>query len=427
MENLLSILIEEFRESLADTVESVEREIQFPNTPKMINVAIGIRRSGKTYFVYQKVRELVSQGISLDQIFFINFEDDRLLPMNRKQLSQLLETFYTLYPKNHALECYLFLDEIQNVEDWPLVIRRFYDSKKVQIFLTGSSAKLLSKEIATSLRGRSITTEVWPYSFQEYWKAQFIEHPKLPIGKKKLDQFYQHFREYFSIGGFPAVQYLHENERRTVLQSYVDTVIFRDIIERYKIANTSLIKYLIKTLIKNVASPFSVHKFYKDIKSQGFKVSKDTIYQYMEYIEDAFLAFSIPIFSESLRKTQMNPKKIYIVDNGLICANRIGISDTLGNLFENHIYLDLRRQGKKVWYYQTEDGYEIDFVTKNPNGSFEMIQVVWDISDPKTIKREKRALQQAEKELGIKGKILTPQDYIIKYLKYTSRDSRIGF
>lgn len=422
MERLLSILLEEFHESLPDTAESVERELEFPSASKMINVAIGIRRSGKTYLIYQKIRHLVSQGISLDQILFINFEDDRLLPMHQKELSQLLEAFYSLYPQNHDRECYLFLDEIQNVDDWPLVIRRFYDSKKVQIFLTGSSAKLLSKEISTSLRGRSITTEVWPYSFREYWKAQAIEYPKTPIGKKTIDQFYQHFRNYFSIGGFPAVQYLHENERRTVLQSYIDTVVFRDIIERYKITNISLIKYLIKILIKNVASPFSVHKFYKDIKSQGFKISKDTVYQYMDYIEDAFLSFSVPIFSESLRKMQMNPKKIYVADNGLIYANRIGISDTLGSLFENQIYLDLRRQGKEVWYYLTEDGYEIDFVVKNPDGSFELLQVVWDISDSKTFEREKRALKQAEKELGIKGKILTSQDYIIEYLEQSIVD-----
>ncbi|NGX35943.1 MAG: hypothetical protein K1000chlam1_00779, partial [Candidatus Anoxychlamydiales bacterium] len=365
MKKMLSILLEEFKENLPDTYDSVERKIQFSNIPKMINVAIGMRRSGKTYLIYQKIRELISQGISLDQILFINFEDDRLLPMKQKELSELLENFYTLYPQNHDKKCYFFLDEIQNVDGWPLVIRRFYDSKKVQIFLTGSSAKLLSKEIATSLRGRSISTEVWPYSFQEYCEAHNIKRPKPPIGKKIIDQFNMHFNNYFSIGGFPAIQHLHENERRTILQGYINTVIFRDIIERYKITNTVLIKYLIKTLIKNVAQPFAVHKFYNDIKSQGYKISKDTIYQYMEYIEDAFLIFSVPIFSESLRKTQLNPKRIYVNDNGLVCANRLSISQQLGSLFENQIYLDLRRQNKKVKYYITQDGYEIDFVVEN--------------------------------------------------------------
>ncbi|SCA63727.1 Uncharacterized protein MJ1544 [Chlamydiales bacterium SCGC AG-110-M15] len=417
MEKILSILLEEFSEALPGTTGSIQRELDFPDVPGMINVAIGIRRSGKTYLIYQKIRELVKAGISLERILFVNFEDDRLLPMDQKELGRLLDAFYTLYPKNHDRECYLFLDEIQNVEGWPLVIRRFFDSKKVRIYLTGSSAKLLSKEISTSLRGRSIATEVWPYSFQEYWGAQKIDTPNPPFGKKKLDQFYQHFLDYFKVGGFPTVQRLNTNERRTVLQSHVDTVIFRDIIERYKVANSSLVKYLIKTLIKNVASPFTVHKFYKDIKSQGFKVSKDTVYQYLDYLEDAFLILTVPLFTESVRKMQVNPKKIYIVDNGLVCAQRLGISLKLGNLFENQVYLDLRRQGKKVRYFLTKEGYEIDFVVEGQDGSIELLQVVWDVGDPRTLEREKRALEHAEKELGIKGRIVTPQDYISDSLK----------
>ena len=124
-----------------------------------------------------------------------------------------------------------------------------------------------------------------------------------------------------------------------------------------------------------------------------------------------------PIFSESIRKIQVNPKKIYIVDNGLVRANKLSLSLQFGNLFENQIYLDLKRSGKKVSYYLTKDNYEIDFVVENLDGSLELIQVVWDISDKKTLDREKRALLQAEKELGIKGRIITPQDYILDCLK----------
>ncbi|NGX57958.1 MAG: hypothetical protein K940chlam3_00859 [Chlamydiae bacterium] len=417
MEAILTILLEEFFDQLPGKADSVKREMEFPDVPGMINVAIGVRRSGKTYLIYQKIRELLGRGVSREQILFINFEDDRLLPMSQKQLVGLLETFYTLYPENHDRECYLFLDEIQNVDGWPLVVRRFFDTKNVRIYLTGSSAKLLSKEISTSLRGRSISTDVWPYSFREYWEAQGISRARPPIGKKKLDQFYQHLCRYFSIGGFPAIQALHENERRTVLQSYVDAVIFRDVVERYKITNTSLIKYLIKTLIKNVATPFTANKFYRDAKSQGMEIAKDTVYEYLDYIEDAFLIFKVPIFSESIRKMQVNPKKIYIVDNGLVCANRLGISLKMGHLFENQVYLDLRRQGKKIHYYKTEEGYEIDFVAENREGAQELIQVVWDVSDAKTLEREERALLHAERELGIKGRILTPRDYLIESIR----------
>ncbi len=416
MEKILATLIQEFRGQLPSAEESVKRDFKFPDVPDLIRVAIGIRRCGKTYLMYQKIRELIEVGVPLDQILFLNFEDDRLLPMDQKTLGKLLDTFYQLYPENHDRQCYLFLDEIQNVEGWQRVVRRFYDSKKVQIFLTGSSAKLLSKEIATSLRGRSISSEIWPYDFGEYCIAHGISYPSPPHGKKNLDLFYKHYCRFLSVGGFPAVQHLHDNERRTVLQSYVEAVVFRDIVERYKISNIQVIKYLIKTLIKNVATPFSVSKFYHDLKSQGVKVGKDTIYQYLEYLEDAFLAFRVPIFSESLRKSQLNPKKIYIADNGLVTSGRLGISLKLGNLFENQVYLDLRRKGKQVYYYKTQEGFEIDFVVKDQEGHFEMQQIVWDISDERTLEREERALKSAEKELGIKGKLITPQEKILEFL-----------
>ncbi len=417
MDHLLSILLEEFSDQLPDTEDSVKRKEIFPDVDKMINVAIGMRRSGKTYLLYQKIRDLLAQGVHLEQILFINFEDDRLLPMSQKELGALLDMFYTLYPQNHDRKCYFFLDEIQNVEGWPRVIRRFYDSKKVKIFLTGSSAKLLSKEISTSLRGRSIATEVWPYSFQEYWEAHDIHKPKSLIGKKILDQFYHHFEEYLVIGGFPAIQYLYENERRTILQNYISTVIFRDIIERHKITNIALVKYLIKFLIKNISSLFAVNKFYNDVKSQGIKVGKDTIYQYLEYIEDAFLIFSVPLFTESVRKMQLNPKKIYAVDSGLIYANRLDISHNFGCLFENLVFLDLKRQGAKIYYYRTKEGFEIDFLVEHQNGSMELLQVVWDINDPSTKEREERALKSAMKELGIPGRMITPQSYLSDCLR----------
>ncbi len=408
MKETLKVLLEEFKGQLPATADSIRRENNFPNVPGMINVAIGMRRVGKTYLIYQQIRDLLDEGVSIEQILFVNFEDDRLLPMTQKELASILDAFYSLHPENHDRQCYLFLDEIQNVEGWALVVRRFFDSKNVRIFLTGSSAKLLSKEIATSLRGRSYTTEVWPYSFKEYASVHQISIPESPMGNKAKDRLHQEYCTYFNIGGFPAVQHLHDNQRRTVLQSYIESVIFRDIIERYKITNVQLIKYLIKTLIKNAAAPFSVHKFYQDVKSQGIRVSKDTVYQYLEYLEDVFLVFSVPLFTESVRKKQINPKKIYIIDNGLVRAQRLGFSLTWGNLFENQIYLDLRREGKRVYYYQTQEGYEIDFVVENLDGSMELMQAVWDTTDPKTLEREERALRSAEKELGLKGRLVTP-------------------
>jgi len=412
MIEILETLLEEAFDTVSEAKSSVVRQFAFPESEDIIKVAIGMRRSGKTYFLYQKINELLSAGNPKQQILMINFEDDRLLPMTSKEMGALLDAFYTLYPKNHEKCCYLFLDEVQNIPDWHLVVRRYFDSKNVQIYLTGSSAKLLSTEIATSLRGRSLSIEVWPYSFDEYLVAHDIKPAQKPFGQKSFDIMRNHLLNYFSVGGFPAVQHMPKNEWRDTLQGYVDTVILRDIVERHKVSNILLLKYLTTTLLKNAATSFSVNKFYNDIKSQGYKISKDTIYTYLSYIEDAFLAFTIPFYSESERTKQNIPKKIYAVDNGLVNANSLGINDLHNKFLENQIYLDLRRQGKDIYFYNTAEGYEVDFVTVAKDGSRELIQVTMDMSDPKTAEREQRALIQAEKELGIKGKIITFKDYL---------------
>lgn len=139
------------------------------------------------------------------------------------------------------------------------------------------------------------------------------------------------------------------------------------------------------------------------------------VYSYLGYLEDAFLVFAVPIFSESLRRVQATPKKIYAVDSGLTLANTFNLSGNFGKLLENLVYLDLRREGKKIFYYHTKDGYEIDFVAQDQSGKYEMIQVVWDVNDEKTLERERRALHQAREELGFPGKILDYKDYLRQF------------
>lgn len=412
MTAILPTLLEEFREKLTEVAKSVPRQASFPEAENLVKIAIGMRRVGKTYFSMQKILELLEKKIPLESILYINFEDDRLLPMDHKAMGKLIDAFYTFYPENHSRECYIFLDEVQNVPDWALVIRRLIDSKRVQIYLTGSSAKLLSKEISTSLRGRSIETEIWPFSFSEFLKAHHIITPKHPFGKRSLDEMRKHLLRYLEIGGFPAVQSFSPPDRLQILQGYVETVIFRDIVERHKVTNLSLLRYMVNALMKNVAAPFSINKFYKDIKSQGYKVGKDTLYNYLNYVEDAYLIFGISHFTESMREMQTTPKKIYNVDNGLLLANTFNLSDNFGKLFENLVYLDLRRQGKEVFYYKTKSGFEIDFVAISKQTPPELIQVVWNLEEPATLDREQRALQEAESELGIKGRILDLTHYL---------------
>lgn len=412
MEKLLQTLQEEFRTSLSKTQNSILRDYQFPHALNLAKVAIGIRRSGKTYLLFQEIRKLISQNIPLENVLYINFEDDRLLPLNQQKMSEMIDALYTLNPNLHQHKCYLFLDEVQNVEEWPLVVRRLLDTKNIEIYITGSSAKLLSKEIATSLRGRSLSIEVQPYNFLEFLDSHKISHPTKPFGKENLDKYRSHLLDYFQKGGFPGVQSLSKHERLQMLQNYVEVVVFRDIVERHKISNIKLLKYFTNTLLKNTASRFAINKFYKDISSQGYKVGKDTLYGFLEHLEDAFLIYTVPIFSESLRASENIPKKIYAVDNGLIHANTFNLSANFGKLLENQVYLDLRRQKKEIFYYNTSSGYEIDFVTRDQEGQYELIQVVWDKNDTATLEREERALAEAEKELGIKGRMIDYESYL---------------
>lgn len=409
---ILQILLGEFYEKLRLLNGMVIRDAEFPDAPGKIKVAIGMRRAGKTYFLYQKILNLIENGIKKSQILYLNFEDDRLLPVSYQKLAGLVEAFYSLYPENHDRKCYLFLDEIQNVDNWPLVIRRFHDSKNVEIFLTGSSAKLLSKEIATSLRGRSLAIEIWPYSFSEFLRAKKVAIDRSFYDKKTQDQLIQLFHSYLSEGGFPEVTSFNVDVRQKTLQDYLDVVIYRDIIERHQIKNPSVIKYMILSIIHNAGKPFAINKFYHDLKSRGYQIGKDTLYEYADHIEDAYLAFSVGVYDKSVRKAISIPNKLYAIDPGMVRSLTLDYEKDLGRLFENVVYLDLRRRGYEVSYYLTAERYEIDFLVQTPRGHKKFIQVVWNQDDKGTFDREQRALQAGIKALKIEGEIITLDDYL---------------
>ncbi len=411
---ILQILLGEFYNKLEQLDTMVIRDAAFPLAPNKIKVAMGMRRVGKTYFLYQHIKKLIKEGVDRKSILFINFEDDRLLPLDHQRLASLIEAFYSLYPENHERKCYLFLDEIQNVPDWPLVTRRFHDTLNVEIFLTGSSAKLLSKEIATNLRGRSLALEIWPYSFSEYMRSKHVLSEGSLYDKKKQDIVKQLFHNYLSEGGFPEVTTYASDVRQQALQDYLDIVIYRDIIERHKVKNPSVVKYLILSMIHNVGNPFTVNKFYNDLKSHGYQTGKDVLYGYAEHIEDAYLAFSVDIYDKSLRKVRANPKKMYAIDPGLVRSVVLNYDRDFGRLFENVIFLDLKRLGCKISYYLTSNRNEIDFVVETPQGHKKCLQVAWEQDTKKTFDRELRALEEGMQELKMGGEIITLDSYLEK-------------
>lgn len=408
IKDLARTLTGEFRDREFSDV--VLRDTTFPDLPKKIRVAIGMRRTGKTYLLYQQVRTLLSKGIPLERIFYINFEDERILPLEANDLGRMVDAFYEITPRNHDHTCYFFFDEIQNVHNWPVVLRRLLDSQKKELFITGSSAKLLSKEIATSLRGRALPVEVWPLSFREYLRFKKIVLPKNTLSPAFRHKWMQALKSYLLEGGFPEIV-LNTHFQRSILQDYVNVALFRDIVERHAVSNIPVMRYLIRSLISSPGTLFSVNKFYQTLKSQGVRVGKDLLYEYLAHIQNAYLAFTVPLFTESERKKNVNPQKIYAVDTGLIVANALKAERNLGHLFENLIYLDLRRQGHELFYYLTAEGYEIDFISKSLNGDWSMIQACLSLDDPPVKMREERAIQAARKELGFKARIVTLENY----------------
>ncbi|MDY6792875.1 MAG: ATP-binding protein [Thermodesulfobacteriota bacterium] len=408
MKNILDILIDDFHERALP--ELMLRHQSMVWVPRKANVVVGMRRSGKTWFCYQQMRELLEKGLEKERLLYLNFEDERLLPFSANDFQLILETYYRKFPAFKSKQCYLFLDEVQRIEGWDKFVRRVLDTEKLSVCVTGSSSKLLSTEIATSLRGRSLTTEIFPFSFREFLSfKKVILKSGQRFGSKTRAMLQNLISQYIKTGGFPEVQNFDDGLRRDVLRNYLDVVILRDVIERHSITNTLALRSLIKHVMSAPATRFSVNKFYNSLRSQGIACTKNSLYDYIDHLADTFLFYQVPIHSRSERARRVNPKKIYVIDSGLQEAMSLRMIGDRGALLENLVYMHFRRQGLAPEYYVTKNGVEVDYVLSAKDGDeYRLIQVCWDIHDPNTQKREVGALLSAMGELGLKrGTIVT--------------------
>jgi len=389
----------------------VEREHNWSAPAGKIFSVMGVRRSGKTFSFYQIMKEILEKGGDLRDILFIDFEDDRLDPISKDTLSLVLDSYYELYPAKKNTIVYVFFDEIQNVDGWERFIRRVLDTEKVKIYITGSSSKMLSKELSTTLRGRTVAHEVFPFSFTEYLKYKGLSPES--VSSKDRVQVINAFQKYLDVGGFPEIFDSEESERINILQGYINLIVYKDLIERHNIKNHALVKYLIKYFLGNISNLFSVNKMYNDLKSQGYKVSKDGIFNYLSYLEDAYCFFPVSIYSDSVRVRQVNPRKIYSVDHGLVTACVWNAKENTGSLLENLLYVQLRRVSpwRGIHYYVTQNGNEVDFVVSEKGKIMSVIQVSETIANKGTMEREIKALDEAMEELGVKsGTIITREE-----------------
>ncbi len=359
---------------------------------------IGMRRAGKTTYLHQLRRERLERGVARERLPYVNFEDEQLAGLAAKELNLLLEEYYRRFPALRGTETVTWcLDEIQVVPGWERFVRRVLDSEKVELFLSGSSAALLSREIATAMRGRAWEVVIHPFSFEEYLRHHGHALPErvefLPAAARSALE--RAFLEYLTIGGFPEAQPLDVADRHRLLGDYVDVTMLRDVVERHAVSNVAGLRWLVRQLLGNAAGLFSVEKFYAALKSQGFSISKDTVHQLLAHLEDCFLVRTVWVDAASERRRMVNPRKVYPIDPGLIPVfDRAGRAN-LGHALETVVLLELERRRYAVTYVRTAAGHEVDFLARHPGSAPVLIQVCADATGDDVRGRELRALDEA--------------------------------
>jgi predicted AAA+ superfamily ATPase len=376
------------------------REVHVPGLKGKAMVVIGMRRSGKTSFLHQQRAVLMEAGRTANRLVYFNFEDERLAGMKAGQLGLIPETHLRLFPEPSPEPVTLFLDEIQTVPGWEMFARRILDEGGYELWLSGSSAKLLSREIATSMRGRAWEIVMHPFSFREWLRHHGHEIPEQPgqLSSRRAVLFDQHFSRYLETGGFPEAQGLSGPERRQLLQGYVDVLMLRDVLERHQVGNVTALRWMVRRLLGNPAGSFSITKFEADLKSQGIAAGRESLYAMLDHLEDAFLLHAVPVATDSEKRRQVNPRKVYPVDPALGPVFDRSRKANTGHALEVAVYNELRRRGAEVAYVKTGDGLEVDFLSRDADGGLSLIQVCAGFDDPDTLAREVRALEAAAAE-----------------------------
>ncbi|MBF0245272.1 MAG: ATP-binding protein [Planctomycetes bacterium] len=358
---------------------------------------IGMRRAGKTTFLHQCRADLLAAGRSANRLLYFNFEDERLGEMAASQLGLITDIHARLFPEPADEPVTLFLDEIQRVPGWELFVRRLLDTPSHEVFISGSSSRLLSREIATSMRGRAWEIVIQPFSFAEYLRHQGRELPADPgrLSSRKATALDHDFAAFLQIGGFPEAQGLPAPERIQLLQGYIDAMLLRDVVERHGIANVTALHWMLRRLLANPAGLFSIAKFAADLKSQTIAASRDSLHAYLAHFEDAFLLQAVPVATDSEKRRQVNPRKVYPADTGFIPVFDRSGRPNIGHVLETAVFVELQRRRAEVAYVRNEDGGEVDFLARYPGGSQELIQVCASVTEPETLARELRGLQVA--------------------------------
>ena len=407
MEMIRSIILD-FQEAQLET--GVPRRLHVESAPGKATVCIGVRRSGKSTFLFQLIQGLLDGGVSRQNILYLNFFDDRLHNLRQENLALIAEAYYSAYPEKKGDETvYCFFDEIQAVPGWEPFVDRMMRTEKCEVYLTGSSARMLSKEIATQMRGRALSWELFPFSFREFLDGRGVDSEGALSTKKRL-LIQKAFEDYWVTGGFPEVLGLSENLRIKTHQEYFQAVLFRDLVERHDIAHPKAVSDLAHWLVDNTASLYSINRLTGYLQSLGHHAPRTAVSDYLEWFEDAYFLFTVQIFDASLARRNTNPKKVYCIDHALVTSVSSGVLINSGHLLENLVFTALRRSHPDVYYYKTKTGKEVDFIVPLRGRSRLLVQVCESLAEPQTRKRETVALSEAMAELGAKTGIIVTRN-----------------
>lgn len=371
----------------------------------------GLRRVGKTYYLYQIRKKLIEKGIPARKTFYINMEDERI-PKKTEVLSRLIPLIKELFGVRD--EIYLLIDEIQHIPNWSAWARRIHDARKAILFLSGSTSSLSSENIPRELRGRSTSTRLLPLTFMDFllFRNVKIDRRYLEWSEDQLSILKNYLNEYLKYGGMPEVVLAPKYKKITIAQDYFKTIISRDITDQFNIENKIALEDLLKLLINSPT--FSISKTYNILKSIGHRIGKETIRKYVNYANKVFFIDPIYIFSRNIKDQLMYPRKIYVADNIFISA--LGTKYDMGRLLENLVYIELKRITQrnpliKIHYWRGKSGEEVDFIIVKGTQVTKLIQVSWDPIEHESKRREIKGLIKAGKEFKKNEGIIITYNY----------------
>jgi uncharacterized protein len=388
----IKVLISEYQQRVVD-VSLSQRPINLED--RLNYVFVGLRRVGKSYLMFQQIRHLLQTGHSANEILYFNFEDERIASPETEDLDKIK----TCHEEMYNCKPIFFLDEIQIVDHWEKFARRLAD-QGYRVYITGSNAKMLSSDIATTLGGRYLIKHVNPFSFSEYLTLMGLDINDKNLVYSKKTEISKVFESYFHFGGLPEV--VHAEDKRSWLSSLYQKIFFGDLIARYQIRNDFALRVLIRKLAESIKQPTSYNRLSNVVSATGKKVSTDTVIDYLGYLRNAWLIFPVENICAKLAEKESN-KKYYFVDNGIL---NLFLVDPLTSLLENMVAIRLKQlYGDDLYFYQKNT--EVDFYIPDLKLA---IQVCYNLSDVETRKREVDALLKMSKHLDVKKMMIITKD-----------------